>query len=184
MPSEPTPPSNLGIRQRFPQLYDELRGLAARILRRGPPQTVTPSDLTHEAFAKLSAEEVRRRAGDRSELAAKPDPVFKACFGAACRDLLADRARRRGAGRRGGGQVPQPLSTSIEFDAGKSCDLIDLDDAMTALAALDPLLAQVAELRLFGDLTIPECAVVLEHPARTIDRKWAFARSWLHSRLG
>ncbi len=183
MPADSAPQSVPGIRQRFPQLYGELRGVALRILGKGAPRSVTPSDLTHEAFAKLHLEEQRRRAGDRSELAAKPDSIFKACFGAACRDLLVDQARRRQAARRGGDREQQPLTASIPGQPGKSIDVIELEDALTALAAVDPVLAQIVELRVFGELTVAECAEALELPPRTIDRKWAFARAWLESRL-
>lgn len=183
MPTEPAPNSQPGVRQRFPELYRELRGVAARILGKGAPRSVTPSDLTHDAFAKLRLEEVRRREGNRSELAGKPDSIFKACFGAACRDLLVDQARRNLAERRGGDRHRQPLSTSIPGQPDRSVDLLELEDALAALAVADPVLAQLVELRVFGELTIPECAEALDIPARTVDRKWAFARAWLESRL-
>lgn len=183
MPAEYVPEPPVGIRQRFPQLYGQLRVVASRMLGKQPPATVTPSDLTHEAFVKLCAEEARRRAGDRSELAAKPDAAFKACFGAACRDLLADHARRRAAAKHGGNHEHHALSTSVPFDAGSPRDVLELDDAITALAALDPAGAQLAELRVFGGLTIAECAEALAMQVRTVERKWAFARAWLHSRL-
>lgn len=183
MPDNPAPEAPDGIRQRFPKIYQELLEVASRMLGKTPPRSVTPSQLTHDAFIKLSGEEVRRRAGARSELGDKPDAVFKACFGAACRDLLVDHARRRGAERHGGMVEREPLSTSIPFEAGDPHDVLEMNDALVALAALDPVLAQVAELRVFGDLTIAECAETLNLPPRTLERKWAFARAWLHSRL-
>ncbi len=173
----------MGVRQRFPQLYDELRRVAARMLNVGRAQTVTPSDLTHEAFAKLSSEEARRRAVDRSELAAKPDSIFKACFGAACRDLLVDHARRGRAERRGGDRQHEVLPTEMPGLRDRPLDVLELDDALQALAALDPVMAQLVEMRAFGNLTIPECAETLGMSPRSVDRKWAFARAWLQSRL-
>lgn len=183
MVGDSPPEAARGVRQRFPEIYQDLLGVAAKMLGQSPPRTVTPSSLTHDAFVKLSSEEARRRAGNRSELGDKPDSVFKACFGAACRDLLVDRARRRAAERRGGKVLHEEISTSIPVEAGDPHDVLELHDALTALTALDPLLGQLAELRVFGDLTIAECAETLNLPTRTVDRKWAFARAWLHSRL-
>ena len=62
-------------------------------------------------------------------------------------------------------------------------DVLELDDALQALAALDPVMAQLVEMRAFGNLTIPECAETLGMSPRSVDRKWAFARAWLQSRL-
>lgn len=183
MTGESLPLAPRGIRQRFPEIYQDLLGVAAKMLGHSPPRTVTPSSLTHDAFVKLSSEEARRRAGNRSELGDKPDSVFKACFGAACRDLLVDRARRRAAERRGGKAQHDPVSTSIPVDDGQAHEVLAVHEVLTALAAQDPLLGQLAELRVFGDLTIDECAATLGLPVRTVERKWAFARAWLQSRL-
>lgn len=180
---ESSPAAVRGIRQRFPEIYQDLLGVASKMLGQLPARNVTPSQLTHDAFVKLSSEEARRRAGSRSELGDKPDSVFKACFGAACRDILVDQARRRDAARHGGKVHHEPLSTSIPFENGDPRDVLEFHDVLTALTALDPLLGQLAELRVFGDLTIAECAEALNLPKRTVDRKWAFARAWLHSRL-
>jgi RNA polymerase sigma factor (TIGR02999 family) len=184
MTSNPAPDAGRDLRQRFPELYQELVKLAASKLSKFPPQSVTASQLTHEVFIKLTDEEVRRRASGRSELGNQPDAVFKACFGMACRDVLVDHARRRRAERRGGNLHREPLSTSIPFESGNPHDVLDIHDALVALAALDPRPAEVAELRVFGGLTIAECAEALELPTRAVDRLWAFARAWLKDRLG
>jgi RNA polymerase sigma factor (TIGR02999 family) len=183
MPADAVPQPPPGVRQRFPQLYGELRDVAARLLGRTEGRRETPSDLTHEAFAKLTGEEARRRNGARSELGDKPDSIFKACFGAACRDLLADQARRDRAERRGGARRQQTLHTEIPGIEGRSFDPMEIEDAMQALAAQDPVLAQIVELRVYGGLTIAECAATLDMSPRSLDRKWAFARAWLQSRL-
>lgn len=181
-PTQPGP--RRGIRDRFPALYSELREVAFRMIASRPPGSLARSDLTHEAFAKLCAEEARRRANDRSELAGKSESVLKACFGAACRDLLVDHARKKAAPKHGGDRDREAIHSSIAMDPGQEFDLLAVHDALRTLDKLDSLLAQIVEARVFGRLTIPECAEALRLSTRTVDRKWAFAKAWLQEQLG
>lgn len=180
MSSSNEPP---GVRARFPELYSELREVAAWMLTRQRAQSISPTDLAHEAFVKLSLEEARRRSTQVSELGSKPNGVFKACFGAACRDVLVDRARARGARKRGGDRDREPLNPGIAIDGTSEFGVIDVHDAIEQLAVQDAELAAIVEARVFGELTVAECAEVLGVSTSTIDRRWAFARAWLEERL-
>ncbi|MCA8951425.1 MAG: hypothetical protein KDE27_18095, partial [Planctomycetes bacterium] len=90
MSDAPETPPAPGVRERFPELYGELRQLAERMLRHRAAASLSPTELVHEAFFKLRDEESRRLRNDRSQLGQKPDESFKACFGAACRDVLGE----------------------------------------------------------------------------------------------
>ena len=87
-----TEPEANDVRERFAQLYSQLRRVAEALLRK-KPHSILPTELVHEAFVELQHEARRRQDAQRSELGGKPHSVFKACFGAACRDVLADRHR-------------------------------------------------------------------------------------------
>jgi RNA polymerase sigma factor (TIGR02999 family) len=155
----------------FPILYDELRRLAARYMRRERrAHTLQPSGLVHEAYLRL---------------AGAPDcdwhsrAHFFAIAARVMRQVLVDHARKRGAAKREG-----QLVTLQDVDApALPVELLDLDDALRELAALDPRQARVVELRFFGGLDVEETAEVLDLSARTVKREWRTARAWLQRRL-
>ncbi|MCA8951427.1 MAG: hypothetical protein KDE27_18105 [Planctomycetes bacterium] len=174
-----------GVGERFPDLYTELRSVADRVLGRHQSPSLAPSDLLHEAFFKLHAEEARSPAETASRvLGEQPDATFKACFGAACRDVLIDRLRRRGAQKRGGGQQHVEAHSRIFVPDDRERDALEIDDALNALAHVDADAARLVQARVFGGLTVAECAVLFGSSARTIDRRWAAAVEWLRARLG
>jgi len=159
----------------FPLVHDDLRTIAARLLRHeAPGHTLQPTDLVHEAYLRL--------AGGPS---ATPEDRahFLAIAARAMRHLLVDHARRRRAAKRGGGASPvritnEQVGVDLSFD-----ELLALDDALDRLGALDPRLRQVVECRFFGGLTEPETAQALGVTTRTVQRDWARARAWLYSEL-
>ena len=110
---QPEPQPSEGIRERFLVMHESLRQIAGRMMRDQQARSLAPTELVAEAFMKLSSEEDRRVRDDRSMLGAKPDAAFKACFGAACRDVLVDRVRKRVALKRGGGQADAALHSQI-----------------------------------------------------------------------
>ena len=161
----------------FPVIYDDLRRLAASYLgRERKGHTLQPTALVHEAFLRLVA-------------AKDLDVVDRAHFfrlaARAMRQLLVDHARRRKAQKRGGGAVLQTQSL-VEGAAGpqREATVIEVHEALEALAALDPRKAQLVEMRFFGGMTIAEAAAALGVGHATAERDWAFARSWLADRLG
>ena len=159
----------------FPLVHDDLRTIAARLLRHeAPGHTLQPTDLVHEAYLRL--------AGGPS---ATPEDRahFLAIAARAMRHLLVDHARRRRAAKRGGGASPvritnEQVGVDLSFD-----ELLALDDALERLGELDARLRQVVECRFFGGLTEPETAQALGVTTRTVQRDWARARAWLYSEL-
>ena len=152
----------------LPQVYDELRKLAAaKLASEKPGQTLDATALVHEAYLKLGGERSFATRSDYLKAAAQ-----------AMRRILVDRARARNAAKRGGGRrvdlesddlISQPPDDAVEA----------LDDALSRLAVEQPQLAELVQLRRFGGLTLAQCAEVLGVSARTADTWWAYARAWL-----
>jgi RNA polymerase sigma factor (TIGR02999 family) len=152
----------------LPQVYDELRRLAAaKLATEKPGQTLDATALVHEAFLKLG--------GDRS-FATKSDYLMAAAQ--AMRRILVDHARARNAAKRGGGRRVELESEHLAVTP-RGDDLEALDEALSRLAIEQPKLAELVQLRYFGGLTLAECAEVLEVSHRTADTWWAYARAWL-----
>lgn len=171
------------VRDRFSQLYDQLLAVVSRTLRPRQRAELTADDVLHETFLKLRQEEARRQRQQRSVLGDKSTGSFKACVGAACRDVLADHARRRGASKRGGAVRHQELPSNVMELAADPLDVIVTREAMAALAQLDPQLARLVAARAFDGKTIAECAAEFGSSPRSVDRQWAFCRAWLQRRL-
>ena len=155
----------------LPLVYDELRRLARRYLRRERSNhTLEPTALVHEAYLKL----VEQRSVTWQSRA-----QFFALAAKLMRNILVDHARGRKADKRGGEQVLISLSKADRVSKKPDVDLIALDDALTGLESIKPQHSQIVELRFFGGLTIEETAEVLGVSHATIEREWSFARSWL-----
>lgn len=180
---QPEPEKTPGVRERFPAMYAGLREIAGRMMRDQKARSIAPTELVAEAFVKLTSEEDRRARDDRSMLGEKPDAAFKACFGAACRDVLVDRVRKRVALKRGGGQANAELHSQIMMPEQGEVDAEAVGELLGEMKELDEQLAQLVEARVFGDLSVPECAELLGVSPRTVDRRWAFAVKWLKDRL-
>ena len=97
------------------------------------------------------------------------------------RRILVDRARARGAEKRGGQRQRLELSDHPAMEADDQ--LLDLDQALERLAQRDPRKAQVIELRYFAGLTLDQVAETLGISPATADRDWAYARAWLYQEL-
>ena len=152
-------------------VYDELRKLAAaRMAQERPGQTLQATALVHEAWLKLAGSERQKWRGRAHFFGAAAE---------AMRRILIDQARRKATMKRGGNQPPEELHESrIELQA-PSAEILAVHDALDELAAEDRVAAEVVKLRYFVGLSIPEIADALGMSARTADRHWAFARSWL-----
>ena len=155
-----------------PLVYDDLRRLAQRQLRRAfGPQSVRPTELLHEAYIKLSV---------GGGVAANDRVHFMAIAARAMRQVLVDQARNRAAVKRGRGWTRATLSgnhwvTDIDVD-----ELLTLNDA---LDELDPRQRQVVECRFFAGLEEGEIAQALGVTERTVRRDWVKARAWLYRAL-
>lgn len=151
--------------------YAELRRVADRYVRRERAQTVQATELVHEAYLRL-AKDAPVRWQSRAH--------FVAIAAIAMRRLLVERARRRGAAKRGGVQVQVTLDESLlATEADTAVDLVALDRALTRLAAVDATHARVVELRYFGGLSVEETAGAMDISPATVKRHWTLARAWL-----
>ncbi len=160
----------------MPLVYEELRELARRYLRseRGG-HTLQPTALVHEAFLKLV---------DQKRVDWQGRTHFYAVGAQAMRRILVDYARARGRTKRGAGMKRILLDEAAVFADAKPLDLIELADTLDALASLDPLQAQIVELRFFAGLTVEQVAHVLGVSKRKVEGDWTHAKAWLRSRLG
>lgn len=159
----------------LPLVYEDLRRVAASLLmQEGRGHTLQPTALVHEAYMRLAGQ---RSAGWEGRV------QFISVAAGVMRRVLVDHARGKKAVKRGGGAAQVSVVDAVEaFDRGE-VDLVALDEALTALAALDERKARLIELRFFGGLEVEHAAKLLEIPLRTAERDWAFARAWLRERL-
>jgi len=155
----------------MPLVYDELRRIADRYMRHERPgQTIQATGLVNEAYLRLATERPREFA-NRTH--------FVAIAALSMRQILVQRARARGAQKRGGAPERLTLDDAMLVDEGRSIDLIALDDALTELATFDAAQARIVELRYFGGLTVEETADAVGVSPATVKREWAMARAWL-----
>jgi RNA polymerase sigma factor (TIGR02999 family) len=160
----------------LPLVYRELHRQAAGYLRRERRgHSLQPTALVHEAYLRL----VGHGGGWQNRA------HFFGVAAQVMRHILVDRARRRRAGKRGGDLLRITLDDAVAGAAFKDAelDLIELDQALHELAALDPGKARLVELRFFGGLTAAEAAGVMGVSESTVTREWRLARAWLHRRL-
>jgi RNA polymerase sigma factor (TIGR02999 family) len=163
--------------QLLPLVYDELRRLAAaRLAQEKPGQTLQATALVHEAYLRLIG-------GDPPQHFSGRGHFFAACA-EAMRRILVDQARRKKSHKRGGGRRRLDLDDGAVAPGEDQDDLLALDEALSALAAVDPQSAELVKLRYFAGLTVPQAADALGVSPRSADRLWAYARAWLLSRLG
>lgn len=160
----------------LPLVYGELRSLAkARMLRERPGQTLQATALVHEAYLRLL--------GDEASWSNRGH--FFAAAAEAMRRILVEQARRK-ARLKHGGEFRRTASgpEDIGFDGPGDVELLDLDEALTRLEALDESMASVVKLRYFAGLTVEETAAALDVSPRAVNRHWTAARAWLTDALG
>jgi RNA polymerase sigma factor (TIGR02999 family) len=160
----------------LPSVYGELRAQAARALRRQPDgHTLQPTALVHEAYVRLAEQP---GAGARSR------EHFFAVAALVMRSVLVDYARARRRAKRGGDRERVTLGGANSVATPEpGVDVLDLDEALSRLAARDPTKARVVELRYFVGLSIEETARVLSVSEATVSRHWTAARLWLRREL-
>ncbi len=159
----------------IPLVYHELRHLARRSLAgQRPNHTLQSTALVHEAYLRLARHD-RARWQNREHFFAVASRVM--------RQILVDHARRARAAKRGGAPVTLEIDAAVAGPDRREIDLVALDDALHALAALDPRQSQIVELRFFGGLSIDDVSKLLGISPATVKRNWATARSWLYAEL-
>jgi RNA polymerase sigma factor (TIGR02999 family) len=159
--------------QLLPLVYDELRALAARRMAdEKPGQTLQATALVHEAYLRLVGDQHFTGRGH-----------FFAAAAEAMRRILVEAARHKGRVRHGGGRRRVDLDGACPVADAPDDHLLDIDAALTRLAALDPVRAELVKLRFFAGLSMPEAAAALGISLATAERYWAFARTWLFAEL-
>jgi RNA polymerase sigma factor (TIGR02999 family) len=155
----------------MPIVYDEMRRLAASYLRlERPGQTLQATALVHEVYMRLLQD---------AQLSWQNRAHFFGIAARSMRQILIERSRARKAAKRGGEQVRVTLDPGLMATPSRGFDLEVLDDALTRLAAFDPELAHVVEIRFFGGLSIEEAAEAMNVSPATVKRRWTVARAWL-----
>ncbi|MEO8484156.1 MAG: ECF-type sigma factor [Acidobacteriota bacterium] len=159
-----------------PLVYEELRRIARRHLRREQPgHTLAPTALVNEAYLRLiDAQQVKWQ--DRLHFFAVASRIM--------RRVLVDAARAKRANKRGGSARRVTFDDRLAVSTERALDLVALDDALLALAAADPRKARVVELRVFCGLSVQEIASVIGVSTDTVTRDWKFVTSWLKRELG
>jgi RNA polymerase sigma factor (TIGR02999 family) len=172
-PSQPGGDEPQSAEALLPQVYAELRRLAARQLQKERKNhSLSPTGLVHEAFLRL------QKPGEQVEWNNRGH--FFAAAAQAMRRILVDHARKRKAAKRGGGvQFTMQLDAELAADQTVEPDLLVLDRSLTALEAHDAQLAQLVSLRYFAGLTMAQVAEVLGVSLRTAERNWSYAKAWL-----
>jgi len=159
----------------FTALYDELRRLARREARRaGAHDYVSTGTLVHEAWLRL---------GDRDTLAFEDPAKFLAYAARAMRGLVIDRVRARHAQKRGGAFVITSLDTEHADQIANPEALQGIAEALDELAAVEPGLAEVVDLKFFCGFTLGDIANMKGVSERTVQRQWDKARMFLHRAL-
>jgi RNA polymerase sigma factor (TIGR02999 family) len=154
-----------------PMIYGELRKIAHGYMRNERDSaTLQATALVHEAYLRL-VDAARVDWQDRAH--------FYAVSAQVMRRILVDAARTRLRAKRGGELARVDLDEIPDLGGERSGELLAMDDALNALAKLDPRKAKVIELRFFGGLSVEETAAVLRISAQSVMRDWRLARSWL-----
>ncbi len=156
-------------------VYDELRRKAAAFLRRERVgHTLQPTALVHEVYLRLV---------DQDRVAWQSRAHFVAIAASMMRRVLVDHGRRQKAEKRGGAESRVMLGENVAASMPREIDLMALDEALEALAALDEPKARIVELRAFGGLDVDETAEVMGLSSATVKRHWSFALAWLKQRM-
>ena len=157
-----------------PIVYDELHRLARRYMKHERPgHSLQTSALVNEAYLRLV---------DYERMEWQNRAHFFAVSAQLMRRILVGHARRHNL-KRGGGVEHVALEEAAVVGGGQGPDLVALDDAMDALARIDPRKVQVVEMRFFGGLSVEETAEVLKVSTITVKRDWRAARAWLYREL-
>ncbi len=159
----------------FPLVYDELKRQARRYLNRErPDHTLQPTALVHEAYLKLV---------DQTSLAVENRMHFYAVASRVMRQILVDHARAHKAEKRGGAAQRFSLEDVHILPEQGAADLLELDEALKKLEAIDERKCRVVDMRFFGGLNEQEIAKVLGINEKTVRRDWQFAKLWLFREL-
>jgi RNA polymerase sigma-70 factor, ECF subfamily len=156
-------------------VYEDLRKLASwQLQSERPDHTLQPTALVHEVYLKLAAQ---------NPVDWQNKAHFFALAAQIMRHILVDYARTRRREKRGGAQTKIALDDALNLSGGSDNELIALDEALNALAEIDPRKSLIVELRYFGGLSIEETAESLGVSTTTVRREWTVAKAWLRREM-
>jgi len=162
--------------QLLPQVYDELRKLAAqKLAQEKPGQTLEATALVHEAYVRLVDVDKAQHWNSRGH--------FFAAAAEAMRRILVERARSKARDKHGGDWQRVDFEELDVMTSVTPDQLVALDDALTRLATLDHLAGELVKLRYFAGMALEQAATLLGISTATAYRHWAYARAWLRSEL-
>lgn len=163
--------------QLLPLVYAELRRLAQnRMSHETPGHTLQATALVHEVYLRLVG-------NDNQDREWHSRAHFYAAAAEAMRRILVENARKKRRLKHGGERERVDLETVAVVMTDVREDVLALDDALTKLAVVDKQAAEITQLRYFAGLSFPEVATALGISTRTAERKWAYARAWLHCEI-
>ncbi len=162
--------------QLLPLVYEELRRLAAeKMAHEKPGQTLQATALVHEAYIRLVDVEKAQHWDSRGH--------FFAAAAEAMRRILVERIRRKRRLKHGGDRQRIDLNANLTLEPCVDDGILALNEALARLSEVDKTSAEVVKLKYFAGLSIPQIAALLGISSRTADRRWAYARAWLHQEL-
>ena len=162
--------------QLLPLVYKELRRLAVeKMTQERPGQTLQATALVHEAYLRLVDDKTAKQWDSRGH--------FFAAAAEAMRRILVEQARRKRRMKHGGNLQRVDFDPDRAVSEAPRFDLLALDEAITRLAAAEPIKAELVKLRFFTGLTMNEAADVLGISLATAERCWTFAKTWLFAEL-
>ena len=152
-------------------MYDDLHRTAhSYMVREAPDNTLQTTALVNEVYLRLTG---------ASTVSWNDRAHFFAVCATVMRRILTDAARARHSLKRGGAAEHGPLEEAVLVSSTPRIELLELDEALTSLAAVDRRQARVVELRFFGGLSVEETATVLQVSSETVHRDWRLAKAWL-----
>jgi RNA polymerase sigma factor (TIGR02999 family) len=159
----------------IPFLYRELKRIAAaQLLNERPGHTLQVTALVHEAYLKLV---------DQSQVHWQNRAHFFGVAAQVMRRILLDYAKGRARAKRGGDLRRTSFDEALTVSYDRAYELVEIDEALQRLEALDQRQAKVVEMRFFGGLSVEETAEALGVSEPTVKREWAMARAWLHREI-
>jgi RNA polymerase sigma factor (TIGR02999 family) len=161
------------LNELLPLVYDELRAIADRYLRRErPDHTLQATALVHEAYLRLV---------DQRNVEWQNRAHFYGVAAQMMRRILVDHARAQQTTKRGSGGIKVSLDDVLEISEEQIDSMLALDEALKALEQIDPQKSRIVELRFFGGLSIEETAEALGVGTATVIRQWRMAKAWLYN---
>lgn len=156
-------------------VYEELRSMARSALaREGAARSLQPTDLVHEAYLRLVGS---------GEIHWENRAHFFASAAEAMRRILIDRARSRSRLKRGAGAEHVELSERLAAEEAPPEELLAVDEVLTRLEAIDPVMSQVVKLRYFAGCSVAETSALMQMSPRSVERLWSAARAWFQREL-